>query len=120
AAAASPASVDRLLKGTGSQINADGKRLYLSLISSRSHVDGTLRMMANWSLDGLLARLPRNQQRTHLMVGDNDTTVPPKTSEDAARRMPHATLERLPKLGHLMHEEAPDLIADRVRAALAD
>ncbi|MEO0485362.1 MAG: alpha/beta fold hydrolase BchO [Pseudomonadota bacterium] len=112
--------VNRLLDGTGSQIDAEGRTLYRHLASSAQHVDGTLRMMAGWTLDPLLARLPRNAARTVLITAAGDRTVPPSVSEKAAARMPNAELIAMPDLGHLAHEEAPARIADYVREALAE
>lgn len=115
----SPGAVKKLLESTGSEIDAEGQRLYRALIGSSSHVDGTLRMMAAWSLDGLLTRLPQNTARTTLITGENDKTVPASVSDKAAARMPDARVIRMPGLGHLAHEEAPEAVAAQVRAALA-
>ena len=49
-------SVKRLLRGTGSDIDATGAELYFRLASDAAHVDGTLAMMAQWNLNGLLSR----------------------------------------------------------------
>jgi len=113
-------SVRKLLETTGSEIDASGVALYRQLVANPRHVDGTLRMMAAWNLDALIARLPRNTARTVLLAAENDLTVPPSVSEIASARMPDARVVRLPELGHLAHEEAPQLVADQVRAALED
>ena len=108
------ANVDRLLRSTGSKTDAEMQRLYHLLASDADHVAGTLRMMADWHLDGLLTRLPRVKTPVHFITGDNDRTVPPTVSATAHRRLPHATLTPCPRLGHLLHEEAPDLAASYV------
>ena len=118
AATASNRAVQRILDSTGSQLDPEGFALYRRLIGSASHVDGTLRMMAAWSLDGLLARLPKNTVQTTLLAGANDGTVAPSVSERAAARLPNGRFEMLDGLGHLAHEEAPDLIADAIWSAL--
>ncbi|MEM9438774.1 MAG: alpha/beta fold hydrolase BchO [Pseudomonadota bacterium] len=112
-------TVKRILESTGSEIDESGLRLYQKLIANPRHVDGTLRMMAAWNLDPLLGRLPRNSARTVLLAGEKDVTVPPSVSAQAAARMPNARFIRLPGLGHLAHEEAPQIVADQVFAALA-
>ena len=111
--------VRSLLTGTGSDIGTEGEALYARLIGDRDHVAGALDMMAQWKLGGLLADLPRIETKTLLIVGERDAAVPPSVSEAAARRMPHAELVRLPGLGHLAHEEAPALVAERIEAFLA-
>ncbi len=118
-ATATGRTVARLITGTGSTLDADGLALYGRLLRDRTHVDATLAMMAQWSLDGLTARLPENTARTLLITGSQDEAVPPKTSAQAAAQMPGAQHIDLPDLGHLAHEEAPDLIADHIIAWLA-
>lgn len=110
--------VERLIEGTGSRIDEEGLRLYQRLASDRTHVDATLAMMSQWRLDGLLERLPRLQNPVTLIAGTNDRAVPPEASRRAAERLPHARLIEAPGLGHLMHEEAPELVARHVRDAL--
>lgn len=102
---------ERLVSGTGSHLDPEGLRLYARLISDRGHVDGTLKMMAQWDIDPLLNDLPRIAARCLLLTASEDRAVPPDVSERAARRLPNATLRRLDGLGHLMHEEAPDAVA---------
>jgi magnesium chelatase accessory protein len=118
AAAATESSVRNLIKGTGSVIDAKGIGYYLQLASDRDHVDGTLAMMAQWHLDGLLRRLPMIRHRTTFIAADGDLAVPPSTSADAAKAMPDASLIRVPRRGHLVHEEDPEAIATLIRAAL--
>lgn len=115
-----PGRVAELLATTGSQIDAEGLRLYTRLVRDRAHVDGTLAMMAQWKLDGLLARLPGIRVPVLLLVGEADGTVPAGTSREAAARLPMAEVQSLGPLGHLMHEEAPEAVAGRIRAYLAE
>ncbi len=106
-----PATVKKLITSTGSNLDADGLACYLALVQDRDHIDGTLGMMAQWKLDGLLARLPDLRTPTLLIASTGDKAVPAKTSREAAARMPNTTYVELPKLGHLVHEEAAQMIA---------
>jgi magnesium chelatase accessory protein len=110
--------VRELIASTGSRIDDEGMALYRRLIGDAGHVDGTLAMMSQWRLDGLVARLPRIAVPTLFLVGDRDGTVPPDVSRRAAERMPDAGVESLGPYGHLVHEEVPDLVAERVTAFL--
>lgn len=103
-----------LIASTGSTLDEAGIDLYYRLIRDRGHVDGTLAMMAQWSLDGLLARLETLTVPVHLITGLNDKTVPPSVSRMAASRLPQARLTELPGLGHLAHEENAPLIAQLI------
>ena len=111
--------VKRILKGTGSLLPADDIACYKRLVASSDHVNATLQMMAQWKLDTLIGGLPRNSAHTHLIAAQKDTAVPPKTSRTAAAKMPNATCEILPKLGHLAHEEDAAQIATLIHQALA-
>ncbi len=113
------ASVERLLTGTGSRPDAEMIRLYTALASDRAHVDGTLAMMAQWRLDGLLDRLDRIAGPVTLIAGVADLAVPPEVSREAAARLPHGRFVEVAGLGHLMHEEAPDRIAALIVETLA-
>ncbi|MBM1221726.1 alpha/beta fold hydrolase [Ponticoccus sp. SC2-23] len=117
-ATATPASVGKLLKGTGSTLDPEGEALYLRLAQDRGHVDATLSMMAQWDLDDLLAALPTIDVPVLLITGGRDTAVPPETSVQAARDLPQATVLDLDGLGHLAHEEAPERIAAEIMSWL--
>ena len=104
-------TIRNLITGTGSTLDDAGIDLYYRLLGDRGHVDGTLSMMAQWSLDGLLSRLPQITTPVHLISGLNDRAVPPSVSRDAAARLPQARLTELAQLGHLAHEENAALIA---------
>lgn len=120
--ASSPVVLDRLLAGTGSVIDAAGRRGYATLVSSPGHVAAALGMMARWDLRTLVPEmaqdLPSAHTRLLLIVGSRDLTVPPSQSVELARCIPGAQLESLAGLGHLAHEERPDLVAERILAAL--
>lgn len=101
------ATVDRLLDGTGSQIDAAGRAQYLRLVQDPAHVQGALAMMAQWDLRPVLAQLPDLRSRVLLVVGREDRAVPFTLSRNWAARMPSATYIELPG-GHLIHEERAD------------
>jgi magnesium chelatase accessory protein len=110
------ASVRSLVQGTGSQLDEAGLELYYRLATDKGHVDATLSMMAQWSLDRLLSGLGQIDCPVHLITGLADKAVPPAVSADAVRMLPNARLTELPDLGHLAHEEAPEVIANLILA----
>lgn len=109
--AANPDRVRSLIEGTGSQIDETGLALYRQLVGDRDHVDATLLMMAQWRLDDLLDDLPSLSTRALFLAGEKDEAVPPQVAQSAAARMQDAVARNLPNLGHLAHEENPELIA---------
>ncbi|WP_308916228.1 alpha/beta fold hydrolase BchO [Jannaschia sp. LMIT008] len=119
-ATASPARVGRILRATGSRIDPDTLDLYAALIGDRDHVAGTLAKMASWRLEALVRAAPGIDVPVLLLAGDRDGTVPARVSRDLASRLPDATLQVMPGLGHLLHEEAPDRAAGALLPWLAD
>ncbi len=108
---------DRLLAGTGSRMDPQDSRMYARLFALPRHVAGALRMMSRWDLRRL--DLSRLSLPVTLAVGANDRMVPPADARLLAARMPNAQVVTLPRLGHLMHEEAPDRVAALVDALAA-
>ena len=107
-----------LMETTGSKISPEGLNLYAKLFRSDSHLEGTLLMMAQWKLDGLVADLPRITVPCTFLVGENDKAVPPRSVRETAGKMPNAKVMSYKGYGHLLHEEAPALVADQLRAVL--
>jgi magnesium chelatase accessory protein len=102
--------VAALLSSTGSDIGPEGVELYRRLVARPAHVEGTLAMMAQWRLEGVLSRLGEITTPALLLAGTADRTVPPAISERAAARIPGAVCTLLDGLGHLAQEEAPDRV----------
>ena len=115
------AAIERLMRSTGSSIDADGIDLYARLIANPGQVAATLQMMAAWDLRELQAGLRGLRVPLTLVVGSNDQTVPPDQARQVLAWLPAGTPSRrevLQGLGHLAHEERPDLVAALVRQAL--
>lgn len=109
--AGAPSSVDRMLRSTGSRIDADGARLYRILAANPVHVAGALGWMANWDLHALARDLPRLTARLILVAGSNDGMVPASETSRVRALVPGAETVWLDGLGHLAHEERPEAIA---------
>lgn len=112
--------VARFLKSsTGSRIDERGVDLYHRLFRTSDHCAGAIGMMANWDLETLSASLPGLTGRTLLIHGGRDAMIPADSVERAAKLIPAAELRVIPDLGHLAHEEAPERIAEMIRAFAA-
>lgn len=131
-------AVRRLIASTGSALDDDGVASYAGLLRDPRHVAGVLAMTAHWDLGPLLQDLRQDRLRTaaadaapapagrpqvapgsltaplHLLVGEADRTVPPRQAEQLAAQWPGVQVHRLPGLGHLAHEEAPQAVAARL------
>ncbi|MEL7205767.1 MAG: alpha/beta fold hydrolase BchO [Pseudomonadota bacterium] len=103
-----------LIRTTGSNIPDESLRCYARLFSDRGHVDSTLQMMAQWDLDKFAARIKRVETPMLLIAGSNDLTVSPDVSRRTAAAMINTTFVELEGLGHLAHEEDPDLVAQTI------
>ncbi|MBB3898110.1 alpha/beta fold hydrolase BchO [Roseococcus suduntuyensis] len=108
------ATVERLLRDTGSVLTPEGVDLYARLFRRPGHVAATLGMMAAWDLPGLARDLPRLTTPLTLIVGKQDRTIRPTEARRLQALLPTARIEALPGLGHLAHEEAPGLVARRI------
>ncbi len=111
---ANRATVIRLLEGTGSRIDPEGIDLYWRLFRNPAHVEGALAMMANWDLEPLRREFPKLETHVALVAAANDLTIPPATAHRVQSLFPHAEVLDIKGLGHLAHEEAPDLFADLI------
>jgi len=110
----------RLIASTGSTIPAQQLSLYARLLKDRKHVQGALYMMAQWSLKAFTTTLSQSRTRIEIVVGLNDQAVPAGRTAKVQRTLPNTTLTELPDLGHLAHEEAPEIFVALVRSALKD
>lgn len=115
--AGDPARVRHLVEQTGSRIDDAGLALYRRLIRYPGHADAALQMMARWDLAPLQRELPRLRPALTLVVGENDLAVPPSQADQVRALLPQAVVVRLPGLGHLAHEEAPQQVAALILAA---
>lgn len=104
-------AVERLIGNTGSTIDPAGIALYRKLVRNPAHVAAALRMMANWKLEPLLHDLPRLTTALVMVAAANDRSISPEVAQQVREILPNATIERLAGLGHLAHEEQPQLIA---------
>lgn len=104
-----------LVKSTGSRIDAEGLACYAKLIGNSHHCRGVLEMMAGWDLPGLQRDLPRICVPVLLIHGTHDSAVPTSAVEQAHKLLPQSILTLLAGLGHLAHEERPDIVAGAIR-----
>ncbi len=115
-----PAVLDRLVGNTGSSLDPTGVALYGRLAGDHRHVAGALGMMAAWDLEPIARDLPKLPCRLLLVVGAFDRTVPPSNAQRVRELVPAARLVTLERLGHLAHEEAPERVAELIRAEAAE
>jgi magnesium chelatase accessory protein len=113
--AARPSVLQKLMEGTGSQLDEEGRKLYQTLISNPSHAQAALYMMAHWDLHAFWERLPSLQDPLSLIVGSQDWIVPPSVAYRVAETLSHLRTQdviSLPNLGHLAHEEQAQWVAN--------
>ncbi|MEL0211074.1 MAG: alpha/beta fold hydrolase, partial [Novosphingobium sp.] len=103
-----------LRRATASTIDARGVAAYEVLMGNPRHCAGAMEMMANWDLEALCRDLPKHPGPVLLIHSSGDAAIPLPSVQEAARRIPHCHLEVLPELGHLAHEERPDIVAEQI------
>jgi magnesium chelatase accessory protein len=112
--AGSRAAVERLIRGTGSDISSEGMDLYSRLFQSRKHVAAALGMMANWDLETLARELPRLRVPLVMLAGGEDRAIAPEETFRVRELVQGAEAIYLRGVGHLAHEERPQAVADIV------
>jgi magnesium chelatase accessory protein len=100
-----------LERSTGSQVDTEGARYYQRLFACSGHCAAALAMMANWDLESLKRGLPTLKNAVALFAGAKDAAVPPSVADQVAALIPSGTVRKFERLGHLAHEEAPDMLA---------
>ncbi|WP_037453830.1 alpha/beta fold hydrolase BchO [Skermanella stibiiresistens] len=107
-------AIDRLIRNTGSVPDRAALEFYGRLIRCPGHVSSVLRMMANWDLPPLARDLRRLGPKLILAAAAGDLAIPFEQTERLRGLLPSAIVEPLGRLGHLAHEERPDLAADLI------
>lgn len=110
--------IRKLLEETGSAPNKDMLYAYQTLLRRPQHIRGTLQMMAGWDLEPLKSGLTGLRLPIDLVACLNDKTVSPWQSTRLSELVSQSQLIEIPELGHLGHEEAPELFASLIRKAL--
>jgi magnesium chelatase accessory protein len=106
--------VRSILSNAGTELSEESLGRYARLIQRRAHVDGTLAMMAQWSLEELNSALPTITTPTLFIHGERDGAVALRVAERASQAMPNARLIALPGVGHIAHEETPERVAEEI------
>jgi len=110
----SPGDVERLLRATGSQLDARGLQLYARLVRAPAHAGAALAMMGVWDVRPLEQEMASLTTPLRLIVGANDRMILPGEALRVRRLLPQAEVTQLPGLGHLAHEEQPALLAQLI------
>lgn len=108
-------AVERVIRGTGSVIDAEGIDGYQRLFSREAHLSAVLAMMASWDLSPLRQELPALLNRVLLLAGARDRAVNPAEATRVAEHLRYASVITLEDSGHLAHEERPQQVAAIVR-----
>ena len=105
-----------LARSTGSNIDPVGAKYYTCLFSKSGHCDGAIRMMANWRLEALGARLGNLASPVLLVSAAKDAAIPKAAVMQAVALIPGCETQEMAALGHLAHEEdsaqATNIIAE--------
>lgn len=101
----------RLIASTGSTVLPEQLAIYARLLKDRAHIKGALNMMAHWSLAEFGNLLQSAETPMTIAVGLNDQAVPPNQTARLKESLLKSRLIEFPDLGHLAHEEKPDLFA---------
>ena len=112
--------IEAMIVNTGSKLDGAGIEFYHRLAQRPGHVAAALAMMAEWDLPCLQRDLRRLKTPMVLIVGSGDRTIPPEEARKVQAVLPQTKIIRLRGLGHLAHEEAPELAAQTIGSIASD
>jgi magnesium chelatase accessory protein len=112
-----PRWVALALRSTGSVVPPSRAADYERLFADGRHVSGVLATLARWELDGLERDLDRLKVPLIVLAGEHDRAVTAAQLRSLAVRTPGMELDVVADAGHLLHEERPGAIADRIATA---
>ena len=116
-----PGAVERFLaRSTGSTIDAAGIAAYARLFGTSTHCAGAIGMMADWDLVPLKRDLPKLTVPMLVLHGERDAAIPLSGALDSVALIPGCELEVLSDLGHLVHEEVPLVVVERIMSFAAN
>lgn len=116
-----PGAVERFLaRSTGSTIDAAGIATYARLFGTSTHCAGAIGMMADWDLVPLKRDLPKLTVPMLVLHGERDAAIPVSGALDSVALIPGCELEVLSDLGHLVHEEVPLVVVERIMSFAAN
>lgn len=101
-----------IYRSTHSRLDREGLACYAALIKNAAHTKGALSMMANWDLPTLRTRMEEIANPVLMVHSDNDAAIPLEWAKEAHLWLPTSRLEVMKGLGHLAHEEAPELASE--------
>ena len=104
----------RLSRITGSKIDDESLRYYGRLFSDPKHLAGTLAMMSQWSFTDLNNDLHNFNRQSLFLIGKNDQMVSANSLIKYAQKLENSEIIIETGLGHLMHEENPGKIFERL------
>jgi pimeloyl-ACP methyl ester carboxylesterase len=71
------------------------------------------------SIEKIRAQMGSFQGDVLVLFDADDPYLPPPNAERLAKGFPHAQLDLVPKAGHFIQEDAPEIVADRVMSFLS-
>jgi magnesium chelatase accessory protein len=104
--------IDTMLDSSGSALTDTQRGFYRTLCARDAHVAAALTMMSRWDLPTLLRDARALAVPFVALAGDRDRWVPLEPLRDSVARIPGATFRLIPHVGHLLPDEAPEIVID--------
>lgn len=111
-------AVRSLLESSGARLSDAQVARYAQLFTNPAHCAAALGMMNRWNLPALARDAAGLQVPFVAYAGERDLWVPLQELATQVERIPGATLVRVPNVGHLLPEEAPELVVEAVKSGL--
>ena len=109
-----PMIFKELIYSTGSNLDNESIKFYKILMSDNDHINGVLGMMSQWDLDDLIKDFDNLKIPILFLIGKNDKTVKSENVIKVIKDFKNVKIIFINKLGHLMHEECPEIIYQNI------
>jgi magnesium chelatase accessory protein len=103
-----------LMSTTGSTLSKAQAALYGVFLRSRRHMGAVMTVFEHWDAPRLQRDLDRLMIPVTLVVGLNDSWVPPHDADRIAMRLLDPRIVEVSDAGHFAHEDAPEQVANIV------
>jgi magnesium chelatase accessory protein len=110
--------VHSVLASSGARLSPEQVVPYERLFADPAHCAAALAMMSRWNLPALVRDAASLTVPFTALAGARDRWVPPEPLAAQIARIPHARMEIVPEVGHLLPEEAPGRVIEAIRVAL--
>jgi magnesium chelatase accessory protein len=109
-------ATERVIRATGSRLDAQAMGYYRQLFTCDTHVQAALEMMSRWDLHEIVRVLPTLDVPLDLIACSEDLAVSPEDATRVCQLTSMGKVHYVRGVGHLAHEEDPERIGSLMQS----